>query len=102
MQADGKSVDPTKYEDELLLSVSANANIAAALGMPAEYRYISGRNVLKLRLPEKKMSPIRQVLIALAAALVLGLGLRWLVPDTAGQIASKLIAPPFCEAVRFR
>ena len=93
LQADGKSVDPTRYEDELLLSVSGNANIAEALGMPAEYRYISGRNVLKLRLPEKKMSPIRHVLIALAAALVVGLGLRWLAPDAAAQIAEKLITP---------
>lgn len=93
LQADGKSVDPTQYEDELLLSVSANANIAAALGMPAEYRYISGRNVLKFRLPEKKMSPIRHVLIALLAALILGLGTRWLVPDEAARITLKLIAP---------
>ena len=93
LQADGKSVDPTRYEDELLLSVSGNASIAAALGMPAEYRYISGRNVLKFRLPEKKMSPIRHVLIALAAALLLGLGLRWFAPEAAGQIASKLISP---------
>ena len=51
LQVDGKSVDPTQYEDELLLSVSGNPNIAAALGMPAEYRYLNGRNILKLRLP---------------------------------------------------
>lgn len=93
LQADGKSVDPTRYEDELLLSVSGNANIAEALGMPAEYRYINGRNVLKFRLPEKKMSPIRQALIALAAALALGVGLRWLIPDAALRLTSSIISP---------
>lgn len=93
LQADGKSVDPTRYQDDLLLSVSSNPNLVTALGLPAEYCYVGGSNELKLQLPKKENSPIRKVIFAMLAALVFGFFTRSVFPGTASVITSALLMP---------
>lgn len=93
LQANGYSVDPTQYQDELLLSVSSNPNIVAALGLPAEYRYYGGRNELLLHLPRKKTNPLLRVFLAMAAALVVGFCVRGLFPAAAPALSSMLLTP---------
>lgn len=93
LQADGKQVDPTLYQDDLLLKVSSNPNIVVSLGLPAEYSYTGGVNELTLRLPAAKKNPVRNVIIALAAAVVLGLASRLLFPGPAAVVAAGLLTP---------
>lgn len=93
LQADGKSVDPTHYQDEMLLSVSSNPNMVTALGLPAQYSYTGGRNKLTLHLPSPKPSPIQQVLIAMLSAIILSLIVRYFIPHTGEIIGTQIITP---------
>ncbi len=93
LQVDGKSINPIEYKDNLLLSVSTNPNIVIALGLPVEYRYTGGKNELVIQLQKKKTSPMLQVVFAILAAFLIGVVSRWVIPDTAGQIAATLFVP---------
>lgn len=93
LQTEGKSVDPTKHHDSLLLFVTSNPNIATALGMPAEYVYTGGCNELRLRLPKKHPNSSVQVLISMVTGVVLGLALRLLAPAFSVSLSNPVISP---------
>lgn len=93
LRADGKSVDPTQFQDSLLLSVSNNPNMAAALGLPAEYSYSGGENELKLHLPKKKQSSITSVVISMLCAIVFSLLLRSYSYEFAMTLEEQALAP---------
>jgi len=92
--ADGKSVDPSQYQDELLLSMSDNINMVTALGLPAQYRYIGGQNEVIFQLPaKKKISTMMLVLIAIVMALVCGLVVRHMLPSFADTFIEQFVSP---------
>ena len=100
LTAEGKSVNPTEYRDELFMSVSSNLNMVTSLGLPAQYRYTGGRNELKFQLPQakKKLSPIVKILIAIVAAVISGVILRFVLPDI-GQTASSVLISPIMNTI---
>ncbi len=91
--ADGKSIDPTQYKDELLLSVSNNPNMVSVLGLIGEYRYTKGSNKLVLYSPKKKSSSLRPILFAIVAALILGSLSHLLIPEISKTINQFLLQP---------
>ena len=93
LKAEGKSVDPTQYRDDLLLSVTSNSNLTAVLGIPAEYRYTGGRNELRINLPLRRKSSVRDFLIAILAALFLGILFKLLLPGSTSVLSAQLVTP---------
>lgn len=93
LRVNGAAVDPTSYQDDLLLSISGNNNMLAALELPVAYHYAGGKNELRIRVPAEKDDSVKKLLIAILAAVVLGLGLRFAAPELALSFSAKLITP---------
>lgn len=93
LYADGKSVDPTQYEDSLFLSVSNNPNMVNALGLNAEYRYTGGVNKLLIHSSAKGSNAMKLVLCSLVLALIIGGAMRIIIPDISYKIAELLFEP---------
>ena len=91
--ADGKSIDPTQYKDELLLSVSNNPSMVNFLGLVGEYRYTKGSNKLVLYSPKKESSSLRPILYVIIAALILGSLSHLLIPEIAKTVNRFLLQP---------
>lgn len=93
LRVTGKAVDPSQYRDTLLLSVSNNPSIAAAMGLTMEYRYNGGRNEMRIPLRPPRVSSLRSFLIAILAALFVGVCLRRIFPESVSSVSDGLIAP---------
>jgi len=93
LEAIGQSVNPTQYQDELLLSVSDNPNITKALGYPTEYKYIEGWNKLIIRTKTKNQGPMGYMLFAIVLAILLSFSLRLFAQDIGTSLDNQLIAP---------
>lgn len=93
IHVDGKSIDPTQYEDSLFLSVSNNPNMVNALGLNAEYRYSGGVNKLMIHSKAKQTNAMKLVICSLLLALIIGGGLRFFLPDIANQLVEILLEP---------
>ena len=93
LRANGIAVDPTKFQDDLLLSMSGNINLMTALQLPVAYNYSGGRNELRIKLPSEDGGSVKKFIIAIILATAAGMGLRLLAPDLALTVSENLATP---------
>ena len=95
LSAEGKSVNPNEYQDELNATISDGSSVLATLGLILEYHYENGRNYLKLALPKKQSGQLNTVLLSIILGIVCGLALTFGLPDVGNVVQDWIISPLF-------
>ena len=95
LSAEGKSVNPNEYQDELATTISDGSSVLATLGLILEYHYEDGRNYLKLALPKKPFGQLNTVLLSIILGIVCGGVLTFGLPDIGTVVQDWIISPIF-------
>lgn len=95
LTAEGKKVNPSEYEDEMLMGLSGTFSILSALGLTLEYRYEDGRNVLKLTPPKGQSGLLVPVLICMLLGALLGGFFTFIMPETGSIVLKWAVSPIF-------
>lgn len=74
-----------------------NSSLQTAIGLTPKYTYSWGKNILKLRIPTKKINPVLLIFIALIVGVVLGLLFHMLLPETAQMKVTDYFLKPAYE-----
>ena len=96
----GMQFDPTTYENSVMSMVINKPNLLAAMGAVAEYIYNNGQNIIKIALPKKQGNTFVLYGISIAAAVVLGLIFRCMLPQMGMMLVDNLINPLFDTIIR--
>jgi Na+/H+-dicarboxylate symporter len=89
----GESVDPFSLtgsasdEDQFMMETLIR------MGQLPKWKYVRGANTILFTLSKKSISDWGKLLIAIASAIVLGLAIRTLPPDTSIMVQQEIVAP---------
>lgn len=95
LSAEGKSVDPNEYQDELTANISNGSSILTTLGLTLEYHYDNGKNFLKLALPKKQSGQMTPVLIGMLLGIIFGAIFTFGLPKAGNTIQTWIVSPLF-------
>lgn len=95
LSAEGKSVNPNEYQDDLKTTISDGSSVLATLGLILEYHYENGKNFLKLALPKKQSGQLTTVLLSIILGIVCGAVLTFGLPDIGSMAQTWIISPLF-------
>lgn len=93
VSVEGSMLDPFAVNDSPEQNSAFMRSALSNIGARPVWKYAHGTNDVSYAINKKPMSSWAQLLIALILAVVVGLGLRLLTPDTVNALHSGLITP---------
>ena len=81
LEIPGESFNPLSYVNDEM--GEWNSSLQTAVGMNPKYTYSWGKNILRLKIPKKKINPVLLIFTALIIGAVLGLLGHFVLPATA-------------------
>ena len=95
LEIDGPAFNPLGQTTQAL--GDWNDVLLTAVGLQPRYAYLSGKNILRLQLPKKRMTPALKMLLFFLVAIAAGLLGYWLFPQEAREACCGAVLKPAFE-----
>ena len=74
-----------------------NSSLQTAVGLTPKYTYTWGRNILKLKVPGKKMNPVLLIFLAIILGVLLGLAGNYILGESQQELINAYFLTPAYE-----
>lgn len=91
----GERCNPKETTDELYGEMLENSGLLYSLGVPLDYDYANGQNVITITPPKQDRGTLFRVIVAILFALLISVFSHILVPQQCNMIAQSIVAPLF-------